>query len=115
VDPHAHERAQPRELALAVHGHQRHGHRRSVDDARFSSNDRHHDVRLETPEKNADRTTTVGSYGDSFDRYAIRLNEVRESMRIVRQILDRMPKGDYRIQDKRSPRRRGRASRVWRR
>ena len=42
----------------------------------------------------------VGSYGDAFDRYAIRLNEVRESMRIVRQILDRMPTGDYRIQNK---------------
>jgi NADH-quinone oxidoreductase subunit D len=42
----------------------------------------------------------VGSYGDSFDRYAIRLNEIRESMRIVRQILDQMPRGDYRIQDK---------------
>ena len=42
----------------------------------------------------------VGSYGDSFDRYAIRLNEIRESMKIVRQILDRMPDGDYRIQDK---------------
>ena len=42
----------------------------------------------------------VGTYGDAFDRYAIRLNEIRESMRIVRQILDRMPEGDYRIQDK---------------
>ena len=42
----------------------------------------------------------VGSYGDAFDRYAIRLNEIRESMKIVRQILDRMPAGDYRIQDK---------------
>ena len=42
----------------------------------------------------------VGSYGDAFDRYAIRLNEVRESMKIVHQILDRMPGGDYRIQDK---------------
>ena len=42
----------------------------------------------------------VGSYGDAFDRYAIRLNEVRESMRIVRQALDLMPAGDYRIQDK---------------
>jgi NADH-quinone oxidoreductase subunit D len=42
----------------------------------------------------------VGTYGDSFDRYAIRLNEIRESMRIVRQVLDRMPAGDYRIQDK---------------
>jgi len=42
----------------------------------------------------------VGSYGDCFDRYAIRLNEVRESMRIVEQLLDSLPDGDYRIQDK---------------
>jgi NADH-quinone oxidoreductase subunit D len=42
----------------------------------------------------------VGSYGDTFDRYAIRLNEVRESIRIVRQVLDKVPKGDYRVQDK---------------
>jgi NADH-quinone oxidoreductase subunit D len=42
----------------------------------------------------------VGSYGDAFDRYAIRLAEIRESMRIVHQILDKMPSGDYRIQDK---------------
>jgi len=42
----------------------------------------------------------VGSYGDAFDRYAIRLNEVRESIRIVRQIVERMPRGDYRVQDK---------------
>ena len=42
----------------------------------------------------------VGSFGDAFDRYAIRLNEIRESMKIVYQILDKMPSGDYRIQDK---------------
>jgi NADH-quinone oxidoreductase subunit D len=42
----------------------------------------------------------VGTYGDTFDRYAIRLNEVRESIKLVRQILDRMPAGDYRAQDK---------------
>jgi NADH-quinone oxidoreductase subunit D len=42
----------------------------------------------------------VGEYGDSFDRYAIRLNEIRESIKLVRQIVDRMPPGDYRIQDK---------------
>jgi NADH-quinone oxidoreductase subunit D len=42
----------------------------------------------------------VGSYGDCFDRYAIRLNEVRESMAIVRQILEVLPPGDYRIQDR---------------
>ncbi len=47
-----------------------------------------------------DFDVVVGTYGDCFDRYAIRLNEVRESMRIVHQILEKMPKGDYRIQDR---------------
>lgn len=42
----------------------------------------------------------VGTYGDVFDRYAIRLNEIRESARIVEQIIDLMPSGDYRVQDK---------------
>jgi NADH-quinone oxidoreductase subunit D len=42
----------------------------------------------------------VGTYGDVFDRYAIRLNEIRESARIVEQIIDLMPPGDYRVQDK---------------
>jgi NADH-quinone oxidoreductase subunit D len=41
----------------------------------------------------------VGTYGDNFDRYAIRLNEIRESIRIVRQCIDLMPSGDYRSQD----------------
>jgi NADH-quinone oxidoreductase subunit D len=41
----------------------------------------------------------TGTVGDVFDRYAIRLNEIRESMRIVHQILDRMPRGDFRVQD----------------
>jgi NADH-quinone oxidoreductase subunit D len=41
----------------------------------------------------------VGTYGDNFDRYAIRLNEIRESVRIIRQCLERMPGGDYRSQD----------------
>jgi NADH-quinone oxidoreductase subunit D len=41
----------------------------------------------------------VGTYGDNFDRYAIRLNEIRESIRIIRQCLDMMPSGDYRSQD----------------
>jgi NADH-quinone oxidoreductase subunit D len=42
----------------------------------------------------------VGAHGDAYDRYAIRLNEIRESMRIVRQILDKMPSGNFRIQNK---------------
>ncbi|MYH88866.1 MAG: NADH-quinone oxidoreductase subunit D, partial [Acidimicrobiaceae bacterium] len=42
----------------------------------------------------------VGTYGDCYDRYAIRINEIRESMKIVDQIIDKMPGGDYRLQDK---------------
>ena len=47
-----------------------------------------------------DFDVVVGSYGDSFDRYAIRLAEIRESIRIIRQCMDKMPDGDYRLQDK---------------
>ncbi len=42
----------------------------------------------------------VGTFGDNFDRYSIRLNEIRESVRIIRQIVEKMPAGDYRVQDK---------------
>jgi NADH-quinone oxidoreductase subunit D len=38
--------------------------------------------------------------GDCFDRYRIRLYEIQESIRIVRQCVERMPRGDYRVQDK---------------
>ncbi|MGA8296482.1 MAG: NADH-quinone oxidoreductase subunit D [Acidimicrobiales bacterium] len=47
-----------------------------------------------------DFDVVVGTVGDTFDRYAVRLNEVRESIKIVRQILEKMPLGDYRAQDK---------------
>ena len=42
----------------------------------------------------------VGSVGDTFDRYAVRLAELRESVRIITQILDKMPSGPYRVLDK---------------
>jgi NADH-quinone oxidoreductase subunit D len=42
----------------------------------------------------------VGSYGDCFDRYSIRLAETRESLKIIEQILHKIPDGDYRVQDK---------------
>jgi NADH-quinone oxidoreductase subunit D len=38
--------------------------------------------------------------GDCFDRYRIRLYEIAESIKIVRQCVEMMPRGDYRIQDK---------------
>jgi NADH-quinone oxidoreductase subunit D len=61
------------------------------------------DLRRDLPYLRYDQVdfdVVVGSFGDAFDRYAIRLNEVRESMRIVRQVVDRLPPGDYRIQDR---------------
>ncbi|MDQ6798032.1 MAG: NADH-quinone oxidoreductase subunit D, partial [Actinomycetota bacterium] len=61
------------------------------------------DLRRDTPYlfyDQVDFDVVVGRYGDTFDRYAIRLNEIRESIKIVHQVLDAMPAGDYRVQDK---------------
>jgi NADH-quinone oxidoreductase subunit D len=61
------------------------------------------DLRRDTPYlryNEVDFDVVIGEHGDAYDRYAIRFNEIRESMKIVYQILDRMPSGDYRIQNK---------------
>jgi NADH-quinone oxidoreductase subunit D len=61
------------------------------------------DLRRDMPYQFYDQVefdVVVGTYGDAFDRYAVRLNEMRESIRIIRQIVDLMPAGDYRVQDK---------------
>ena len=61
------------------------------------------DLRKDTPYlfyDQVDFDVIAGTYGDTFDRYAIRLNEIRESHKIVQQCLDAMPPGDYKIQDK---------------
>jgi NADH-quinone oxidoreductase subunit D len=42
----------------------------------------------------------VGTYGDNFDRYSVRLNEIRESIKMIRQIVEMMPPGDFRVQDR---------------
>ncbi len=42
----------------------------------------------------------VGTRGDTFDRYAVRMGELRESLRIIEQVRDKMPLGDYRVNDK---------------
>lgn len=41
----------------------------------------------------------IGTNGDVFDRYVMRLEEMRESVAIIRQIIKKMPKGDYRSQN----------------
>jgi NADH-quinone oxidoreductase subunit D len=38
--------------------------------------------------------------GDVFDRYQIRLYEILESVKIVKQCIEQMPAGDYRVQDR---------------
>ena len=42
----------------------------------------------------------VGSIGDVYDRYRVKVDEITESLKIVEQVMDAMPKGDYRIDDR---------------
>jgi NADH-quinone oxidoreductase subunit D len=46
-----------------------------------------------------DFDVVYGQNGDVYDRYIIRLYEILESVKIVRQCVERMPPGDYRVQD----------------
>ena len=41
----------------------------------------------------------VGERGDVYDRYRVRVEEIHESLKIVSQVMDTMPKGDYRVGD----------------
>jgi NADH-quinone oxidoreductase subunit D len=41
----------------------------------------------------------VGKNGDCWDRYLVRMLEIRESLKIMRQCLEQMPEGPVRVQD----------------
>ncbi|MEN6520433.1 MAG: NADH dehydrogenase (quinone) subunit D [Armatimonadota bacterium] len=41
----------------------------------------------------------TGENSDVYDRYLVRMEEMRQSLRIIEQALDNLPDGDYRIED----------------
>jgi NADH dehydrogenase I D subunit len=43
----------------------------------------------------------VGNRGDLYDRYLVRMEEMRQSLRIVEQALENLPEGPYQVDDRR--------------
>lgn len=42
----------------------------------------------------------VGVHGDSYDRYLVRMAEMRESLKIILQCLNKMPQGEIKVDDR---------------
>jgi NADH-quinone oxidoreductase subunit D len=63
-----------------------------------------YDVRKDHPYLVYDRfdfDVPVGSVGDNFDRFAVRVEEMHQSMRILEQALEKIPDGPFRVTDPR--------------
>lgn len=61
------------------------------------------DLRKVTPYEvydNTDFSIFVGTYGDCYDRYLVRLYEIRESLSILEQLIQDIPAGFVKIDDK---------------
>ncbi len=61
-----------------------------------------HDLRKKQPYlgyEQYDFDVPIGSKGDSYDRYFVRMEEMRQSMRILHQVLDTLPGGPIHVQD----------------
>lgn len=61
------------------------------------------DLRKATPYYGYDQldfNIPVGTSGDVYDRYLVRVAEMRESIKIIRQVCKNIPEGDYTIRDK---------------
>jgi NADH-quinone oxidoreductase subunit D len=57
-----------------------------------------YDVRVMNPYssyQDFDFKIPIGTQGDTFDRYMVRMQEMWESLSIIRQAVDKMPKGDF--------------------
>ncbi|MDB6153297.1 MAG: nuoD [Chthoniobacteraceae bacterium] len=61
-----------------------------------------HDLRKKHPYlgyQNYEFDVPIGSVGDSYDRYLVRMEEMRQSVRILHQVLDNLPGGPINIDD----------------
>ncbi len=52
------------------------------------------------PYSDFDFKVPVGTIGDNYDRYRVRLNEMRESVRIIEQAIDGLPEGPWVADDR---------------
>lgn len=62
-----------------------------------------HDLRKAQPYYGYDQLDfdiPVGTTGDLYDRYLVRVEEMRQSLKIIRQVAKNIPDGDYTIRDK---------------
>jgi len=63
-----------------------------------------YDVRKDRPYYDYDSydfDVPLGEHGDCYDRYLVRMEEMRQSLRILRQALDRLPDGPMNVDDPR--------------
>ncbi len=61
-----------------------------------------HDLRKKSPYldyEKYDFEVAIGATGDCYDRYLVRLEEMRQSVRILEQVLDHMPDGPINVVD----------------
>jgi NADH-quinone oxidoreductase subunit D len=61
-----------------------------------------YDVRKARPYleyENYDFDIPLGSVGDAYDRYLVRIEEMRQSVHILRQVIEKLPSGPITVQD----------------
>jgi len=62
-----------------------------------------HDLRKSAPYSGIEQydfDVVTGTRGDSYDRYRVKVHEMEQSLKIVKQVLESMPTGDYKTDDR---------------